>query len=415
MAVEIDLRSSFIRIAKEWEVYGEQKVSKSGVSIVVTDYEDPLHKIIAETLPLKLKSLNDKKPFKENLSSKGSPGEGNKSLAPWIATFDTDITISAKKGFYPVYLFSGDLVNLYLSIALGVTDFEEIFRKGKKSLTAIRNAAANKRKYSEALLEQNLNKRILNGLIRSPIDVARGNKNFLHRAYGEGTIFSLEYKLKDLPSNEILCEDYDQILDLYKSMGMDVFSPDVEELAVTEAIKEKKQELTVKDFEIREPKEPSKKSSSGTSGDNRRSKKSNIVGNEAEELVFKYEQNKLLDLGLSDKEVIWCAKNPADRKPGYDVLSFNEEGEEIYIEVKGTEGKKITSVNLTANEWRVANLPSHKSNYFIYLVYEVLTKPKIEVISNPASMVDDGKLEIKVSDYDLRLNSVSSTTKINYD
>jgi hypothetical protein len=95
------------------------------------------------------------------------------------------------------------------------------------------------------------------------------------------------------------------------------------------------------------------------------------------------------------------------------VLSFNEEGEEIYIEVKGTEGKKITSVNLTANEWRVANLTSHKGNYFIYLVYEALTKPKIEVIVNPASMVEDGKLEIKVSDYDLRLNSVSSETKTN--
>jgi len=411
MAVEIDLRSNFIRVAKDWEVYGEQKVSKSGAEIKVIDTQDPLYKTITATLPSGLSSLNDKKSYKEDLVSKGSPGEGVKTLAPWIATFDTNITVSAKREFYPVYLFSGDLVNLYLSIAFGVTDFEEIFGAGKKSLSAIRNAAATKRIHSEALLEQNLNKRILSELKRSPIDVARGNKNFLHRAYGDGTIFALEYKLKDLPSNEILSEDYDQILDLYKSMVMDISSPDVEELAVAEAIKEKKQELTIKDFEIREPKEPSKKSSSGTSGDKRRSKKSNIVGNEAEELVFKYEQKKLLDLGLTDKEVIWCAKNPADRKPGYDVLSFNEEGEEIYIEVKGTEGKKITSVNLTANEWRVANLTSHKGNYFIYLVYEALTKPKIEVIVNPASMVEDGKLEIKVSDYDLRLNSISSETK----
>jgi hypothetical protein len=276
MAVEIDLRSNFIRVAKDWEDYGEQKVSKSGASIKVIDTQDPLYKTITATLPSGLLSLNDKKSYKEDLVSKGSPGEGVKTLAPWIATFDTNITVSAKRGFYPVYLFSGDLVNLYLSIAFGVTDFEEIFGAGKKSLTAIRNAAANKRNYSEALLEKNLNKRILSELKRSPIDVARGNKNFLHRAYGEGTIFSLEYKLEGLPSNEILCEDYDQILDLYKSMAMDIFSPDVEELAVTEAIKEKKQELTIKDFEIREPKEPSKKLGSGTGGDKRRSKKSNI-------------------------------------------------------------------------------------------------------------------------------------------
>ena len=72
--------------------------------------------------------------------------------------------------------------------------------------------------------------------------------------------------------------------------------------------------------------------------------------------------------------------------------------------MKATEGKKITSVNLTFNEWKVATDSTHREKYFIYLVFEALTKPRIEVIENPCKMVDEGSLEIKIADYDLRLN-----------
>ena len=111
-----DLRSNFLLISKKWEDYGEEVITKSGVSVTVTDVKDPLYTTITKNIPSDLSSINDNKPFHDILLSKGSPGEGNKSLAPWIATFNTDLTISAKKEFYVVYLFSGDLKNLYLSI-----------------------------------------------------------------------------------------------------------------------------------------------------------------------------------------------------------------------------------------------------------------------------------------------------------
>ena len=53
-------------------------------------------------------------------------------------------------------------------------------------------------------------------------------------------------------------------------MVTDISSPDVEELAVNEAIKEEKQKVTVTNFEIRPPKKPSRKSGSGTGGGKRR-------------------------------------------------------------------------------------------------------------------------------------------------
>ena len=405
----MDLKNTFIQIRENWENYGEVKVSAAGVSQIVTNSNDPIHAVIKEDLPEQLAKFNNQRKVSNKLLYKGSPGEGQKNLAPWIATFHSDVTISAKRGFYLVYLYSGDLKNLYLSVAFGVTKFEEIFGRGKKSFAAMRSAASNKRNYSEGLLNQNIGERLMGQLISSEINVARGHNNFLHKAYGDGTIYSIEYDLDELPSSEILEEDYQQLLNLYISMASDLSSPDDEELAVNEAIKEEKKELTISNFKVRDARKISKRSGSGTTEGRRRSKKSHIVGNEGEELIFNYEKKKIEELGLFDKKVIWCAQNPEDRKPGYDILSFNEKGEEVFIEVKATEGKKITSVNLTFNEWKVATDSRYRERYFIYLVFEALTKPRIEVIENPCKMVDEGSLEIRIADYDLRLNPSINT------
>lgn len=36
----------------------------------------------------------------------GSPGKGNWAAVPWISVFDPDITISATRGYYVVYLIN---------------------------------------------------------------------------------------------------------------------------------------------------------------------------------------------------------------------------------------------------------------------------------------------------------------------
>ncbi len=44
---------------------------------------------------------------------------------PWIAIFDIDITTSAQRGFYPVYLFTEDMRGgVYLSLNQGWTYFK---------------------------------------------------------------------------------------------------------------------------------------------------------------------------------------------------------------------------------------------------------------------------------------------------
>jgi hypothetical protein len=67
---------------------------------------------------------------------------------------------------------------------------------------------------------------------------------------------------------------------------------------------------------------------------------------------------------------------------GYDILSFDTDGTEKFIEVKATRAK-VGSANFffTANELREAK---QSKNYFIYMVYDVVSvSPKVWVIKNP--------------------------------
>ncbi|MGE8425014.1 MAG: DUF3883 domain-containing protein, partial [Sphingobacterium siyangense] len=52
---------------------------------------------------------------------------------------------------------------------------------------------------------------------------------------------------------------------------------------------------------------------------------------------------------------------------GYDVLSYDEQGNTIYIEVKTTKGNELTPFYLSENELEFLKLNHFK--YFIYRIY----------------------------------------------
>ena len=126
---------------------------------------------------------------------------------------------------------------------------------------------------------------------------------------------------------------------------------------------------------------------------------------EEEHLVFEYEKKKLIELELLElaDQVIWHRDYAKDRTPGWDITSYLNNGEKKLIEVKGTEGKSISSLNLTVKEWNKARDANLREYYYIYLVYNALTKPKIQVIHNPAEWVERGRLEIQTSEFELSL------------
>ena len=77
--------------------------------------------------------------------------------------------------------------------------------------------------------------------------------------------------------------------------------------------------------------------------------------------------------------------------PGYDIKSFNEDGEEIFIEVKSTVSKGKDYFEISDNEWLAAK--SLEGSYFIYQVTDALANPKISaIVRNPMKYVEHNKI-----------------------
>ncbi len=71
----------------------------------------------------------------------GSPGKGNWAEIPWIGVFDKNITTSAEKGYYIVYLFRADMSGFYLSLNQGWTYYARTYGD-KEAREHIRTVAA---------------------------------------------------------------------------------------------------------------------------------------------------------------------------------------------------------------------------------------------------------------------------------
>jgi hypothetical protein len=103
------------------------------------------------------------------------------------------------------------------------------------------------------------------------------------------------------------------------------------------------------------------------------------LGDRGEKVVLDFEKERLKNTIY--KEQVERVSLKSDSL-GYDILSFEEDGRERYIEVKATRSK-VGDANffLTINELKTAQ---EKENYHIYLVYDILSKePKIWIIGNP--------------------------------
>lgn len=92
------------------------------------------------------------------------------------------------------------------------------------------------------------------------------------------------------------------------------------------------------------------------------------VGKTGEKLILKYEKEKLCSLGkieLSEKVKIVSE----DSSLGYDILSFNENGQEIHIEVKSKAGMlKYFDFYISDNEYqKLKNNTNHIIYYISYL------------------------------------------------
>lgn len=120
---------------------------------------------------------------------------------------------------------------------------------------------------------------------------------------------------------------------------------------------------------------------------------------DAEAIAIKTAMEYEHERGAEVKDV----SNPSLKK-GFDLHSRHPNGEVRYIEVKGRTG--ITSVELTANEWRQA--ANHGDRYWLYVVYYCDTEPRLYRCQNPfAKLVTKTKQSILINATDIQRESLN--------
>lgn len=121
------------------------------------------------------------------------------------------------------------------------------------------------------------------------------------------------------------------------------------------------------------------------------------LGDRGEKVVLDFEIKKLEQCGKFELAKKVDRVSLKSDNLGYDILSFNEDGQERFIEVKAT-SSKVTDANffLTINELKTAQ---ENDNYYIYMVYDILsTEPKIWIIKNPFNPIN-GKIHMEPVNY----------------
>lgn len=112
--------------------------------------------------------------------------------------------------------------------------------------------------------------------------------------------------------------------------------------------------------------------------DNRNSK----IGKSGEEFVYLSEKRRLSGIGKPNFAdlVLWASHEIGDGL-GYDIMSYDDAGQKIFIEVKTTSGGIGTPFFLSANELEVSK---EKGNRFkIYRLFNYPKEPKVYEVEGP--------------------------------
>ncbi len=160
--------------------------------------ENPLGQYVRGQAPEIIKSLGFVDRNQYNV--KGSVGQGNWAQVPWISILDKSVTASTQEGYYLVYLFSEDMEKVYLSFAQGITNTPK--HKIEEIREDIRQTINTDKYYTSSPIRKDNNIYLGNG------DKAKG--------YVESTALYIEYEKDNLPSEFMLQQDLEAMLDIYQ-------------------------------------------------------------------------------------------------------------------------------------------------------------------------------------------------------
>lgn len=344
---------------------------------------DPNYDILIHQIPMQINMLF---PMRRDLLVSGSCGIGQKTDYPWVAVFNKNITSSAKRGLYIVYLFKKDMSGFYLTLNQGITYFAETFKR---------------KKYENARKVANYFKDEIgdNYFDKGDIDLG-GTTGTLGFGYQETNIISKYYK-KGLYSDEMLEQDLLKMLAIYdelagvlgednydynKAINKVVFNYDDSFETAEEAIDNIKRAIAsptdlnvVRTLRYVEPKEKrTKKYSKIRTGvpvkkiDYIEKAKADMeVGQLGEMLALQFERERLIREGFNDLADKVRRVSVVSDAFGYDIISYQLIGlkmEEVFIEVKTTTNKLDVDFPVSKNEVLTSN--EKKGRYCIFRIFD---------------------------------------------
>ena len=397
------IKENLISFSQSWESYIAQcKVEENGKEYFRNTKEHITHKIFIDDVPEVFMSFLDNKKY----TIKSSLGEGNTAAIPWLCIMHNQVTDSVTERFYVAYLFSRNAKKVFLSIGIGATQFSRLYGVSIPKCVPIINDAKEQFQNKFTRFAPNTRNEAMDLFDVSDINFIRSelspSPKFKIAAYEAGCFFTKSYTL-DKSLDEIeLQNDLKEYIRTYENIIDDPISiPLIDNLAEIVLDEDDQKSSEVFDYEIPEYeptiKEVKEKIYSPKKSNNNKknifpSKPSKKVGRAGEEHVYKYEYKKLMDHGREDlAEKIVKQYEDLSFFPGYDIKSFNEDGEEIFIEVKSTVSKGKDYFEISANEVLAAE--SLEGSYFIYQVTNALANPKISaIVRNPMKYVEHNKI-----------------------
>ena len=397
------IKENLISFSQSWESYIAQcKVEENGKEYFRNTKEHIAHKIFIDDVPEVFMSFLDNKKY----TIKSSLGEGNTAAIPWLCIMHKQVTDSVTERFYVAYLFSRNAKKVFLSIGIGATQFSRIYGESMTKCVPKINDAKEQFKNTFLHLAPNNSNEEMDLFDMSDTNFIRSelsqSPRFKIAAYEAGCFFTKSYTLDDSLDETELQNDLKEYIRAYEKIIDDPRSiPLIDNLA--EIVLDEDDQKSSEDFDYEIPeyeptiKEAKEKVYSPKKSKNNKkniipTKPSKRVGRAGEEHVYNFEYKKLMDKGREDlaKQIV---KQYEDLSffPGYDIKSFNEDGEEIYIEVKSTVSKGKDYFEISDNEVLAAK--SLKDSYFIYQVTDALANPKISArVRNPMKYVEENKI-----------------------
>lgn len=188
------------------------------------------YKYIVQDLPTEIESYSHKRSTKYKYQ--GSINTGNMAKVPWICIFDKDITVSATKGYYIVFLFRADMKGGYLSLNQGFTQYKEKFGEPKG-----RKKAIDKAKFYQKILKSKFEINTTEIKLHSSTSLGKG--------YEAGNICSKYFPFEAFPNDDSFMVEIEKFKDLYQFIKEDIIDRSVN----TDGTEEEFQ------FEIQEGKE----------------------------------------------------------------------------------------------------------------------------------------------------------------